>query len=234
MGIRFYNKGEHAGGFVGFRVSRSVDGKPRQEYFKVTDTDPESINYKRGKLEAYRLALAWEEEAQEKEYQRFVNEDSPQTTPERASGVHRLTLGFVQDKRKNWVPAFIVTGGSDRAVEGRVRRIYRVFTMQSSGLKEAWSKAVHFWAEVHDIHEADRRRVLINSPDPTKFKELRRFECEVNGKDIPVEAIRAAFKEQRDAIRMERLATSAHKAIGERPSTTAADIYAWFEQESRS
>ena len=226
MAIYFYDRGEHPGQFIGFRVCVSVEGVSKQAYFKVADTRESSLDYKQQKLAAYKQAAQWIEEAANAQYERIVTQTSPRTLEGRGVGVHGITMTFTEKKRSN------IDGKSGKSKGSEGKGVIAGFTVHcgnmhcgkanakgscfipilNDGYTSAWEKAVNLWARRFQIQDVDRKRVMDKPPSPEQFKALRRIENEQRGADIPVDALHYVFLEQRERIMRKRMA---HKASGQ-------------------
>ncbi|KXS55294.1 MAG: hypothetical protein AWU57_280 [Marinobacter sp. T13-3] len=242
MGVKYYGPGDHPAGFIGFRAHRVWSDKKPQEYFstrkaKIQDeSDPHFLYQK--KL-AYYTDAQWEVESLWYQYQKFVTTNNKLTHPYRGVGVHSLIMTFARWNDTDLAPCFqvFVTGKKSAS------RSYKRFYLRHHLFSEAWELAVNAWAEENEILEEDRVRVLNNPPSPEQFKDLRRHMNENEGYDIPVEALRPVFREQREALQHKRLAEHArlHKhdqpkpmANNERPADIERDMLAWFEEANAS
>lgn len=103
---------------------------------------------------------------------------------------------------------------------------------------EAWRLAVNLWADENNILPEDRERILISVPEPEQFKRLRRQMNDCEGCDVPVECLRPAFKEQREALAMARLSErsqkmelTVHPLLDESKVGTENEMLTWFERE---
>lgn len=239
MAIKHYGPGEHPAGFIGFRVNIAFGGQYLQRYFSTsraeeqTETDP---RYLTAKLEAEIQELQWKQLSLQYQYQRFVTQDHSNTKPERGVGVHGLTAGFFGSDDEGWRAGFSVAlrqeGSGSRKGDKRF-----IFTLLP--YSQAWSTAVEFWAQEHDIAEEDKQRVLANPPEPAQFKALRRQINEIEqSADIPVEALSPVFAEQREELASQRAVLRAKEMklhVG-MPGQPDADIQAemadWFARVS--
>lgn len=234
MAVIYYGPDKHPAGFVGFRVTTGYNGNFLQRYFNTSAATKQSNTdalflYRR--LEAELQYLEWQRESLLHRYHRFVTENHPNTRPERGVGVHGLTAAFIRQGKRGWQPCFKVSRFHNR---DNPRQPAKMFTF-SKLYSEVWEDTVSFWAEEHDVREADKIRVLNNAPEPYQFKRLRRQMNEKEGSKIPVEALSPAFAEQRSNLAKERAMLKAKemKLHAGMPSTFNQDIQtemaAWFE-----
>jgi len=232
LSVTYYGRGDHPGGFVGFRAVRSWNhGKDyRQCYFSTSAAKSQSdsdVYFRYQKLRAEHQDACWAVESLEHQYQRFVTMTNPTAKPERGLGVHGITAMFARWHGEKWEPCFSVS----RPGKPQKRFFFRHHTFT-----KAWELAVDHWAQENGIMEVDRERVLNSPPDPSKFKRLRRQMNDVEGFDIPVEALGPVFQEQRDLINAKKSAEKIrslklNETSTDNPSllTTEKEILAWFE-----
>lgn len=221
MGVRLYKRGEHPAGFIGFRVTLPYGGKYKQKYFSTNGMRPDSIEFEMQEMKARLQEAEWQMESLLWQYQTFVTTNHPNTKPGRGVGVHCITLNFFTDRRDKWTPAFVVQNEISHPVR---------FTFAQQTYSETWEQAVTKWAEWHSIEDKDRDRVLANRPDPTRFKELRRIMVD-EGFDIPVEALRPVFKEQREKLKAMQAKPTAQRSYPGLPNVdqnVAQEVEAWF------
>lgn len=232
MSITYYGPGDHASGFIGFRVTRAFNGNYLQAYFSTLPAGSQSDDdsyFRYQHLRARHQDLAWEVESLWYQYRQFVTQSRGNTRPERGLGVHGITALFARGYGGKWEPCFSVS---------RPKQPGKRFMLCHYPYSEAWREAVTLWADEYQILEEDRDRVLKNPPDPEQFKRLRRQMNDHEGHNIPVEALGPVFKEQRERIAQMRLRERArHLAPLSRPATqesrekTEAEMLAWFERE---
>lgn len=227
MGVRFYRPGEHQGGFIGFRVTRTVGDEYKQRYFSTNGLSEDDFWFRYLKVKAQLVDTEWKVESLWHQYKTFVTSDHPNTKPGRGTGVHGITLGFTHDRRDRWVGCFIVQLSRKKGAH----KVYFGTRLYS----EAWKEAVNAWADNYEILPEDYDRVLNNPPPPEQFKELRRI-MNTEGFNIPVTALRQVFTEQREEIRMKRpLAHASAKSwaaplLNPDAKTMDEEMKAWFER----
>lgn len=78
MTVRFYDKGEHGAGFVGFRVSRAIYGGStvRQKYYSLND-----YSYADAYTLAHDLDKEWEQESEQVKAQKRASTNKISSTP---------------------------------------------------------------------------------------------------------------------------------------------------------
>lgn len=234
MSVKPYAPGEHPAGFIGFRVTRGFNGEYRQEYFSTREAETQDETdwfYRYQHLRAQYLDTKWAMESLWHQYQVFVTQDNPRTTPYRGVGVHGITIAFTRWNEVYLEPCFIVN--HKKSITGRnASRFY----LRNYRFSDAWKLAVNTWADEYDILEVDRKRVLANPPAPEQFKQLRTHMNEVEGYDIPVSTLGSVFREQREALRQQRLQHLAREmkltntALGPSKTDVEAEMLDWFNQ----
>lgn len=237
MAVRYYGKGEHKAGFLGFRVT---SGTGEQRYFStraaaVQDDSDSRFLFQR--LSAEKQDAEWRLESLRLRYQRFVTKEHAGTKPHRGVGVHGITAAFFRNGPNNWTPGFVVS-----RFRGGECRPARPFRMKRKPYSQVWQEVVDFWAEEHGVLPRDRNRLLASSLGPEQFKRLRRQMNEHEGFDIPVSALSPAFAEQRSELEHQRALRNAqnlglNQAAGlpAPPSDDLqAEVAAWFEQYKRA
>lgn len=241
MGIKYYGPSDHPAGFVGFRVSLGFGGKHLESYNSTSVAkfqDERDPYFKLQSLRAQVQLLEWEMESILYQYQRFVSTNRSNTKPERGVGVNGITAIFFQAKRANekrvWKPGFNVSVAGQPGVR---------FSFEKYLYSDAWENAVRLWGSTNNILQDDIDRVLRNRPDPQQFKRLRRVMND-DGMDIPVEALRSVFREQKQKMKAEKFLTqqahrSHHPGVEQSrkpvsPREIEANMREWFESEKRS
>ncbi|KRW83687.1 hypothetical protein AQ621_16695 (plasmid) [Marinobacter sp. P4B1] len=212
-----------------------VAQKYHQAYFKTSGDhiryqDDRCPQFKMQRLRAEIKEAEWLAESALSQYRRFVSENHPTTHPLRQTGVHGLTCDFRRDRRGKWQAGFAVNI-PDRASDADNGRSVRFYTFRTRRYSETWEYCVNLWAELNDVLDEDRRRVLLNPPPAERFKELRRHLNEA-GEDIPVEALGAVFREQREAILASKSNIQPASPISSSPEVSerlAGEMAAWFE-----
>lgn len=234
MSVTYYGSGEHPGGFVGFRVVRSWNyGKTyRQGYYSTAAANSQSdtdVYFRYQKLRAEHQDACWAVESLKHQYHRFVTTTKATTKPERGLGVHGITATFAHWHGGGWEPCFSVS---------RPGKPQKRFFFRHHAFTKAWELSVECWAKGNSILDVDRARVLNSPPDPAQFKRLRRQMNDNEGSSIPVEALSAVFREQRDLINAQRTTEKARLMKLSETSTcntsltsTEVDMLEWFESE---
>lgn len=241
MGVRYYGKGEHPTGWIGFRVTVRYGEEDKQAYFNTRGDqflyqDDRCVHFKRQRLRAELQDAEWRTESAWYQYRRFVTEDHPTTMEFRRTGVHGLTCDIRRDRRGKWQAGFELNlpRYKGRGKNGRSAGD-RIFTFRTRSYTENWRFCVNLWADRYEILDEDRDRVLANPPPASQFKELRR-DLNARGWDIPVEVLRPVFREQRESISETRVLEKTDQLIKRAPehvsSDLAGEMAAWFESVS--
>lgn len=240
MSAKYYGKGDHATGFIGYRVTAMVKGEYRQRYFSTADDrirsqDDSCPFFKRQRLRAEILDAEWLAESALHQYRQFVTTNHSSTGPYHGTGVHGLTCQWTRDRRGEWQAGFSINlPQSKRAEFGR--RGFRFFSFRTRYYSEVWEMCVNLWADFNDILEADRNRVLGNPPPPNQFAELRRH-LNQDGADIPVEKLGPVFTEQRQKLKDSRIkkalepVTPVIDADSKSHRDLEHEIASWFQEE---
>ena len=166
MAIIEYKTGEHPGGFVGFRVVRTLGSQSlyRQKYFSVNQ-----LTYK----EAERLA-----EQQDKDWSKRAEAlKSAQVVRHRRKNAGRhiiaqgLRASILIDKRVRagelrtyYSPAFLVKkpGRNQSDVSFRIKKL---------GYRKAYIEAVNQYAEIHQLESGQRLALASRLPDRSLFTD---------------------------------------------------------------
>ncbi|WP_166256405.1 hypothetical protein [Marinobacter salicampi] len=240
MSAKYYGKGDHPAGFIGYRVTAVVKDKYRQRYLSTTDPrirfqDDRCPFFKRQRLRAEILDAEWLAESALHQYHKFVTSNHSSTSPYQGTGVHGLTCRWIRDRRGEWQAGFAINLPKTKRLDSE-RRGFQFFSFRTRLYSEVWALCVNLWADHNDILEADRLRVLSNPPPPNQFADLRR-QLNEEGADIPVEKLGPVFAEQRQKLKAYR----AEKALAPVKSTNDADskphhdleheIASWFQKE---
>lgn len=232
MAIKQYGPGEHPGGFVGFSVTSEIDDRYLQEHFSTAAAKKQSaedVYFRYQQLRALYRDTEWEAESLWRKYKKFVNTSRGNTKPLRGLDVHCITASFIRRSDDQWDPCFTVSRPGSKP--------QKRFNFRKHTFSEAWEMAVTLWADEYEVLDEDRERLLEKKPDPEQFKLLRRQMNDLEGYDIPVEALGPVFKEQRERLAKKRLIQRAEKFKLETsspkraPKETEAEILAWFERE---
>ena len=197
MAIQYFGPGDHPAGWTGWRVVVPAGNKRNyQAYF----TDKPEADWKledwlkRQELRAQIYDYSRQCRALLRQYRniiRFNDRRTPAIYGVAASGI-RLFAQARQRALGGWVFGFQVTQFPN------LHPLRIVIGPQS--YSEAWTMAVAAWAKHHGVRPQDAQDLLRRQPDPKRFKELRRYLNEHKGKDIPVEALRPVFAEQRQSL----------------------------------
>lgn len=109
MVVIYYEPDKHPAGFIGFRVTTSINGQFLQRYFSTraaTEQSDADTLFLYRRLEAELQYLEWQRESLLHRYHQFVTESHPNTRPERGVGVHGLTAAFMHQGKSNWQACF--------------------------------------------------------------------------------------------------------------------------------
>lgn len=166
MGIVEYRKGDHASGFIGFRVTRTICGSDdnRQRYYPLS-------RYTRHEAESRAISQdkEWAKEATKMLRKRKITGTVWKTKP----GPNALANGLVA-----WIDVYKkVRGGELRTyftVAFFVKKIgyghgYLRFNIRRLGYDNAWKLAVREYAKIHGLSDYQARIVRANKPDKSLF-----------------------------------------------------------------
>lgn len=241
MSIKYYAKGEHPTGFIGYRVTVGYSDKYLQRYFSTRGDefryqDDRCPFFKRQRLRAELQNATWGAESDWYQYQKFVNESHPSTGPFHGVGVHGLTLQFKTDRPGKWQAGIEIN-----APKGNCRNLgkhqHYFYTFRTRMFSEVWKKCVNLWADLNGVLDVDRERLLNTPPPPQQFRDLRRHLNDTNGNDIPVEALRPVFAEQRQSIAAQKqLKEISYERMpepkaGAEDKSVTSDVASWFKSE---
>jgi hypothetical protein len=239
MGVKYYGRGEHPAGYIGFRVTVAFGSEAKQSYFKTGDCgfqDDRDIEYKKRRLRAEIQDADWRAESALYSYRKFVSEDHHSTRSGRGLGFQGMTKLFTLDRRGQY-QAGLTIHFSNTSEADQTAKSNRLVTFRSKPFSEAWEHAVNIWAEVHGVLDVDRERILANPPNPSSFSELRRT-MNSEGFDIPVEALEPVFREQRESLKRARQQQSAKQInLAEGAPTELDDslqkgMTEWFQSQT--
>lgn len=230
-----YLSASQGSGFVGFRISGVYAGKEREIEFSTAPAknQDESDPYFRYQYLKAKLQLTeWESEHALFQYQVFVSESDPQSGPFEGTGCHGIFCHFFHSKLAGWQPGFKVRASR----RGRSPR----FLFATKGFSRAWRDAVGFWSAEHRIEREDAERVLERPPQPSQFKELRRYLNDNKKADIPVEALSPVFAEQREKVAQKKALERAQSMklteglSAQSKTDLETEMLSWFEAETES
>lgn len=232
MSVFYYGPGDHDSGFVGFRVTRSWNGDYRQRYFSTNMAELQSDSdryFKYQRLQAEYQDTVWAIESLEHQYHQFVTTNKSNTKPERGVGVHGIVIMFATAYGGKYAPGFGVS---------RPDKPQKRFMLKDHLFSDAWRLAVNHWADENSIADEDRTRVLGNPPHPDQFKRLRHQMVNEEGRNVPVEALRPVYREQRILLTLARQqqASSAKELTSHRKPSSSdrsieTEISEWFQSE---
>jgi len=155
MSVRFYEKGEHPAGFVGFRVARTIgaDSNYRQKYFSLN-----AHSMREAERLAYELDSQWLAESE-----RYLREQKIWSLPKQgnveriAHGLY-LSLKYGLTKAKRYLEPCVVVGSSVYG-EGDIR-----FSITHLGYDEAFTQAVDLYVERYQLTPNEREELLSRQP----------------------------------------------------------------------
>ena len=178
MAVIEYKEGEHGGGFIGFRVARTIGTASdyRQEYFSLSD-------YPRAEARslANELEDVWKQEAREvlQSKTRNIYMSRPK------AGVHIIADGFrasigIERKvrggelRTYFVPCFLVKmpGYGKSNITYRIRKL---------GYKSAYVKAAKKYGDIHNLSTNDRLALIAKEPNKGVFTDYLLKKIRGNG-----------------------------------------------------
>jgi len=241
MSIKYYGAGEHPSGFIGYRVTVAYSDKNHQKYFSTRGhqfryQDDRCPFFKRQRLRAELQNATWGAESDWYQYQKIVNENHPSTGPFHGVGVHGITLQFKRDRRGKWEAGIEINAPKGNNLKlGKHQHFF--YTFRTRMFSEVWEKCVTLWADLNEVLAGDRERLLNNPPLPQQFRDLRRHLNENRAADIPVEALRPVFAEQRQKIAAEKqLKEISYKRMAEpadvpEDDSLTSDVASWFKSE---
>lgn len=112
MSVSYYARGDHAGGFIGFRVTRAWNGEYNQQYFstvRAKSQNDEDIYFRYQRLLAEHQDAVWAVDSLKYQYEQFVTRSRGNTKPERGVGVHGIVAMFARWHGGSWEPCFCVS-----------------------------------------------------------------------------------------------------------------------------
>ncbi|WP_428242390.1 hypothetical protein [Gynuella sp.] len=183
--VRFYDVGEHAGGFVGYRVFQANIKK--SHYFSIKQL---------GKREAKKQAYALAEELQ-REYPTFAKIRSSRNNRRLLDiglpagiGIQIDVLHRIRDSGEaywNFAPVFVVETYMNPKID--IKR----FSIRLNGYEAAWEMAVNRFAKQRKLKRQEKEELLENIPDREAFMKLLRMKLK-QYKDLDPKVDRKKFK----------------------------------------
>jgi hypothetical protein len=176
MPIYEYNEGEHPGGFIGLRVSVSINGKVKQKYFRFKKNNHEYISLtEENKLrkQAEKLNNLWLkiQKQEQKKNKQNIDFYKHKRTSVYNTGIQGISARFIIDRKfraNRWIiyyyPAFRVQGAIDK------KPYLKTFLIKKS-FSDAWIDAVNYYCELKNIN--DISPFLEKMPDKNQFKTIR-------------------------------------------------------------
>lgn len=188
MGVIKYDEGEHGGGFIGFRVSRTVgiNTDYRNRYF---------TEKKHGWPEAERLAglqdKKWEKQALEfRRSSRLLEVIKTPKNPAPNIIVSGFRAVIEVDKktragelRTYFSPGFTITGLSAKTTE--------FFRIKRLGYQGAYIKAAKKYCDLHNIPTNARLSLIAKKPDKEIFTGFLRQRAISNGHRLTLKTLNA-------------------------------------------
>lgn len=164
MTVIFYDKGEHAAGFTGFRVARTIGTAKelRQSYISLSEH-----GYEKAKQIAQELDAKWEAEAEAAKITIGLAQRNPSWKPNIIISGLRAYIDANKRKRDGvsvmlFEPSFHVkTKGY-----GKGDHIYRVTVY---GYQKAYELAAAKYTEIHGLSASQHQELLSKTPDRSVF-----------------------------------------------------------------
>lgn len=155
MSVRFYEKGEHPAGFVGFRVARTIgtDSNYRQKYFSLNAYEKREAERLAHELDSQWLA---ESESYLRE-QKIWSLSKPGNVGRIADGLY-LSLKYGLAKANRYLDPCVVVGSAVYG-EGDTR-----FSIPHLGYAEAFTQAVDLYVEQYQLTPNEREELLSRQP----------------------------------------------------------------------
>lgn len=199
VSVTLYNKDQHPAGFIGLRVVRTINKKLFQQYFNFKAGDGLLVSDEKQNelwVQAKALDEKWHQESKAVQYQRRLSKTSHKTKAGRGLGFTGITICFdvdVKNDTEHYYPSF-------RVARKNAFDSDQVVRISKYGFSHAWKIAVDKWAEIQGIADEDKERIFAAPPTPDVFKQLRR-QMNKEGKNIPPEALRSVYGEQRESLK---------------------------------
>ncbi|WP_415913229.1 hypothetical protein [Neptuniibacter sp. QD37_11] len=181
MAVLEYQEGEHPGGFIGFRVARTIgdDNDYRQMYFGLRE-----YSYDTAKQLAHEIDKEWLEQArtvvQGKRLEGLINP----TENGIATGLRAYIAaeGKKQKSGKEWyyTPVFIARIGKHK------ERLYRIPKLS---YEEAFRQAVMTVAEYYGYTNSEIASLMAKMPPKSFFTDELHHRLRLRGHHIPVDHI---------------------------------------------
>ena len=167
MSVREYFEGEHPGGFVGFRVVRTVGsgkGSYRQKYFSTNRYEYEEASELAFTLDRQWKALALEESKQGrvKKTKPRINSSSSCIAEGLRAYISTETKFRAGERRTYFTPCFLVK----KVGRGQSDIQFRITT---HGYHRAYVLAAKRYAEIHSLSTDQQLALLAVKPDRSLF-----------------------------------------------------------------
>ena len=188
MSIYEYNEGDHPGGFLGLRVTVSINGNVKQKYFRfkknhheyISLVEEKALRKKAAKLHNEWMKLQKQAQAEAKKVEYFKHKRQSVYN----TGIQGISMRFIIDKkwRQNqwkiyYTPAFRIQGMENK------KKYLKTFYITDKSYSDAWIEAVIYFCKVKNID--DISPFLEKIPDKNRFKEIRRYMIK-QGHNIPL------------------------------------------------
>jgi hypothetical protein len=155
MSVRFYEKGEHPAGFVGFRVARTIGANSnyRQKYFSLNAYEKSEAERLAHELDSQWLA---ESELYLRE-QKIWSLSKPGSVGRIADGLY-LSFTYGLTKRNRYIEPVVVVGSAVYG-EGDTR-----FSIPHLGYDKAFTQAVDLYVDRYKLTPNERGELLSRQP----------------------------------------------------------------------
>ena len=160
MSVRFYGKGEHPAGFVGFRVARTVgsENKYKQKYFSLN-----AYSLEEAEALAYELDALWKTHSSNYlREQRIWRLTRPGKVSRIAEGFY-LMVDYGLTKKSRYLEPVIVVGRRDDT-EFDVK-----FRVKALGYDATYQSAAKLFSETHELTHDEHKEILSRQPPISVF-----------------------------------------------------------------
>ncbi len=167
MSVKEYKQFDHGGGFVGFRVSRTIGSNSdyRQAYFSTN-----KYRLREAKKMAYELDRKWEAEANE-----IKAKARREFRKKKGAGKHIITDGLrayisvdkkirASEARTYFCPCFMVK----KPGQGQADITFRI---QKHGFHGAYVKAAREYCRIHGLSKNENLSLIALMPDRSLFTD---------------------------------------------------------------
>lgn len=223
MAVTFHDgRGKSPKAFFGYKVNVFNGRRKRTKKFSCVAPSgvPSELWAEYQRLNAEYFEAICAKNAAAISYLKSVRSNFSTCKPKRGLGVHGLTMSIAEINNR-----FYCYFNISQPDGGPARK---VVISKNKSFTAALTEAVDIWAEENEVREKDKLRVLDRAPGPEAFRELRR-QMNVEGFDIPPEALHEVFSEKRASISREKVLHSVTKTTEKAVSPN--DIESWFTQQ---